>query len=224
MNIEINVPTTLSEITLEQYQRFARLEGDDDFLTRKVLEIFCGVPYKNLTKIRYKDVKGTLGHITSMLAEKPSITLKTTLNGKEWGFIPRLDDISYGEFVDLDTYLRETDTLNKAMAVLYRPIEAEIGKMYSIEKYESAENHSEELKQMPMDVVMGALVFFWNLANELLQATLLSSKEVMEQSGQDNHSSKASGDGTQPSISSVMAMCEDLMKLQNFPSTNASHS
>lgn len=224
MNIEINVPTTLSEITLEQYQRFARLEGDDDFLTRKVLEIFCGVPYKNLTKIRYKDVKGTLGHITSMLAEKPSITLKTTLNGKEWGFIPRLDDISYGEFVDLDTYLRETDTLNKAMAVLYRPIEAEIGKMYSIEKYESAENHSEELKQMPMDVVMGALVFFWNLANELLQATLLSSKEVMEQSGQAKPSSKASGDGTQPSISSVMAMCEDLMKLQNFPSTNASHS
>tara|TARA_R110002167_G_scaffold39239_2_gene121283 strand:- start:329 stop:1009 length:681 start_codon:yes stop_codon:yes gene_type:complete len=226
MNIEINVPTTLSEITLEQYQRFARLEGDDDFLTRKVLEIFCGVPYENLIDVRYNDVQGVLGHITSMLAEKPPITLKTSLNGKQWGFIPRLDDISYGEFVDLDTYLRETDTLHKAMAVLYRPIKSSIAEMYSIEGYKGADTYGDTMKQMPMDVVMGALVFFWNLANELLQATLLSlqDKELMETNGQPTHNSKASGDGTQHSISSLMAMYEDLMPLQSSPFTNASHS
>jgi hypothetical protein len=31
MELKVIVPTSLSEITLEQYQRFARLEGDDEF-------------------------------------------------------------------------------------------------------------------------------------------------------------------------------------------------
>jgi hypothetical protein len=44
MELKVIVPTSLSEITLDQYQRFARLEGDEEFLTHKMLEIFCGVP------------------------------------------------------------------------------------------------------------------------------------------------------------------------------------
>jgi len=35
MELKVIVPTSLSEITLEQYQRFARLQGDDEFLTKK---------------------------------------------------------------------------------------------------------------------------------------------------------------------------------------------
>jgi len=221
MKIEIIVPTDLSEITLDQYQRFARLDGDDDFLTRKVLEIFCGVDYKDLLSVGYSDVRDVLEHITSMLNQKPPITLKTTLNGKQWGFIPRLDDISYGEFVDLDTYLRTTDTLHKAMAVLYRPIVAEIAQMHKIEEYKGADKYAEAMKQMPMDVVMGALVFFWTLANELLQVTLPYSQERVAMNGQNTHSSKANGDGTQHSINSLMVTLADLMKLGDYPYTNA---
>jgi hypothetical protein len=220
MKYELTVPTDLSEITLEQYQKFARLEGDEDFMTRKVLEIFCGLPFTEMKNVRFKEVQGVLEHITSMLNQKPPITLKTTLNGKEWGFIPRLDDISYGEFVDLDTYLRETDTLHKAMAVLYRPIVAEIAQMHKIEEYKGADKYAEAMKQMPMDVVMGALVFFWNLANELLQVTLPYSQEGEGMSGQNTHSSKASGDGTQHSINSLMVTLDDLMKLGDYPYTN----
>jgi len=221
MKIDIIVPTDLSEITLDQYQRFARLDGDDDFLTRKVLEIFCGVDYKDLLSIGYSDVRDVLEHITSMLNQKPSITLKTTLNGKQWGFIPRLDDISYGEFVDLDTYLRTTDTLHKAMAVLYRPIVAEIAQMHKIEDYKGADTYAEAMKQMPMDVVMGALVFFWTLANELLQVTLPYSQQGEVMNGQNTPSSKANGDGIQHSISSLMVTLDDLMRLGDYPYTNA---
>jgi hypothetical protein len=48
MELKVVVPTSLSEITLDQYQRFARLEGDEEFLTHKMLEIFCGVPLAQL--------------------------------------------------------------------------------------------------------------------------------------------------------------------------------
>ena len=47
MELKVTVPTDLSEITVDQYQRFARLEGDEEFLTHKMLEIFCGVPLSN---------------------------------------------------------------------------------------------------------------------------------------------------------------------------------
>jgi hypothetical protein len=60
MELKVIVPTSLSEITLEQYQRFARLEGDEEFLTKKMLEIFCNVPLDKLPNIRFKDVSGVL--------------------------------------------------------------------------------------------------------------------------------------------------------------------
>ena len=46
------------------------------------------------------------------------------INGDEveFGFIPKLDNISLGEFVDLDSYMSDWDNMHKAMAVLYRPV------------------------------------------------------------------------------------------------------
>jgi hypothetical protein len=38
-----------------------------------------------------------------MMDEKPSLTQRFTLKGQEFGFIPSLEDITYGEFVDLDS-------------------------------------------------------------------------------------------------------------------------
>jgi len=40
MELKVIVPTSLDEITLAQYQRFAKIEGDEEFLTKKMLEIF----------------------------------------------------------------------------------------------------------------------------------------------------------------------------------------
>jgi len=55
MRVEILVPETLSEITLEQYQRFTALDqsADPDFLMRKMLDIFCGV--KDILKVKKKE-------------------------------------------------------------------------------------------------------------------------------------------------------------------------
>ena len=47
MKIEINVPTSLSEITLRQYQKFLKIAEENpegNFLDAKMIEIFCGIP------------------------------------------------------------------------------------------------------------------------------------------------------------------------------------
>ena len=40
----------------------------------------------------------------------------------EFGFVPKLDELSFGEFIDLDKYLQDWDSMHKAMAVLFRPV------------------------------------------------------------------------------------------------------
>lgn len=159
MKLKVIVPESLKEITLDQYQRFARLDGDNEFITKKALEIFCNVPIQELPNIRLKDVSNVAHRINQMLSEKPGLTLKFKLNGVKYGFIPSLEDMTYGEFVDLDSWLTDTASLHQAMAVLYRPITEEAGSRYDIEPY-GASGDGQHMKQMPMDVAMGALLFF----------------------------------------------------------------
>ena len=51
--MNVIVPNRLKELTLGQYQHFQKLEGDEDFLGRKMVEIFCdikmAVSYTHLT-------------------------------------------------------------------------------------------------------------------------------------------------------------------------------
>jgi len=225
MELKVIVPTTLSEITLEQYQRFARLEGDDEFLTKKALEIFCNVPIEELPNIRFKDISGVSKHLNAMMKEKPSLTQRFTLNGQEFGFIPNLEEITYGEFVDLDSYMTDIQELHKTMSVLYRPVVQRAGKRYAIEKYESANKYCDEMKQAPMNVVMGSILFFWTLGSELLSSMLTSlEKEMANQTTPPNLNLGKGGDGTTLSIHSLKVMLEDLMKLEDYPFTNASPS
>jgi hypothetical protein len=218
MELKVSVPTTLSEITLDQYQRFARLDGDEEFLTHKMLEIFCGVPLSGLASVRIKDVGHITKHIQGMLAEKPSLTPTFKIGEQEFGFVPELDNITYGEFVDLDTYLQDVENLHKAMAVLYRPIVQKVKSRYLIEPYESAGKYSDTMKQAPMHVAFGAVLFFYRLGNELLQATLTSlEKGESLTSTQDKDSLQSVGDGMQHSINSLREMLGDL---QTYPDSN----
>ena len=56
---KINVPNKLAEITLGQYQKFSKIytkEIDQDFLQKKMIEIFCGIPIADVDKIKYIDI------------------------------------------------------------------------------------------------------------------------------------------------------------------------
>ena len=175
MKIQIQVPTSLSEITLDQYQRFNKINTeenqDTNFLMHKTVEIFCGLELKDIAKIKMQSVKSVLKDIDNIFAEKPDLIPTFKLKGKEYGFIPKLDDISLGEYIDLDDSFTEWDNMHKAMAVLYRPIKMKKEDKYLIEEYNGTDN-AEIMKQMRLDVVMGAMVFFYNLNNELLQTIL----------------------------------------------------
>ena len=225
MKLEVVVPTSLSEITLEQYQSFIRLQGDDEFLAKKAVEIFCGVSFQDLPLVRFNDIYNIVQHIHTMLQEKPSLTPTFKIGDTKYGFIPNLEDITYGEFVDLDQFLADPKQLHQAMAVLYRPIVEKIGSRYNIEPYEVSEAAADTMKQAPMDIVTGAVVFFYRLGKELLTYMQTSLGEGQKRmSTLPKHNSENDGDGTQHSIALLKAMLDDLTKYQDSPFTNVLHS
>ena len=221
MELKVSVPTTLSEVTLDQYQRFARLQGDEQFLAHKMLEIFCGVPLADLPNVRIKDVSHITRHIQGMLEEKPKLKPVFTIGERKFGFIPELDNITYGEFIDLDTYLQDVQNMHNAMAVLYRPITQQVKNRYTIEPYEGAGKYADLMKQAPMDVVLGGVLFFWRLGNELLKATLTSLGEKKQKNSADKDNLLNDGDGMQLSTNSLREMLDDWEKSLNLNYTSA---
>ena len=182
MKIEITVPTSLNEITLEQYQKFLKIAEENpegNFLNAKMIEIFCGIPLSDSYKLKMSSVSAIIDILNEMLSVTPNHVEKFTLNGVQYGFIPDLNEISLGEYIDLDNNIVSWAEMHKAMNVLYRPIKIKKGDKYSIEDYDVS--NPEALKDMPLDAAIGAVFFFLNLGLELSKHTILySNLEEME--------------------------------------------
>ena len=169
MKINITIPENLNEITLYQYQRFEKLIKDNEpseFVNQKTIEIFCNIDLKDVARIRIAEVSEILKHINELLQHKPKLTTTFKLGVYEFGFIPKLEDLTAGEYIDIENYLSDIQTLHKAMAVLFRPIKHKSNKLYTIEEYESSDKYSEVLKYMPLDIALGCMLFFSTLLND----------------------------------------------------------
>ena len=80
---KINVPNKLSEITLGQYRKFSKIfneDTDQDFLQKKMIEIFCGIPLADVNKIKYSSVKKVVDTISKMFNRSRSPRLDTDIS------------------------------------------------------------------------------------------------------------------------------------------------
>ena len=230
---EILIPSSLRDIKLSQWQKFKSIldknEGaeDSDFVKQKMLEIFCGVDLKQASNIPLKTFDDLISHINELFSDKCDRVNKFKLKGTDgvevqFGLIPNLDEMSYGEHQDIEKYLFDTKNLHRAMAVLYRPVLFNKGETYHIERYRGSDHLADVMKDCPLDVFFGVQVFFYNLAKKLglytMDCTLqeLLKKEVATL---DNHSGE-NGEITKQSILSHREMLQDLIKLQNSMFTN----
>ncbi len=168
MKLTLTIPETLKEITLNQYQQWLKVAEDKemtDFLKQKMIEIFCGITLNQVLQIKATDVDEIVNDLSKLFKQDTKLINKFTLEGVEYGFEPKIDEITFGAYVDLDTYMADWQQMHKAMSVLFRPVTFTKKKKYLIEEYESANKY--DLKEMTLDVVFGSLVFFWRLRNEL---------------------------------------------------------
>lgn len=214
MEVNLRIPTSLNEITLGQYQEFVKLEQElkdstDVSIQLKMIEIFCSVPEAVVRSMKATDIAEICEIINTMFDTDSQLISKFTLKGVDYGFIPELDNMSFGEYMDLDTFIGDNDNLHRALNVLFRPIKLNKGSRYIIEDYEP--NDSEVAKDFPLDVVLGAIVFFYTLGKDLSTVMLNSLDKKNEKDLAQYLISQQSMDG---SIHSMQSLTEILQSLK----------
>ena len=214
MNFKLNIPESLNEVTLSQYQKWVKIIDEEKistFFQQKMIEIFCNAELKKILQMKVKDVDEVTSNIDNLFNEKPLFVPTFNLGEIEFGFIPQLDEMTFGEYIDLDNYLTDWETMHKAMSVLFRPILHKRKGKYVIEEYQGSDTYN--LSEMPLNVVMGALVFFCNLRNEL-QKHILNYLKTQDQVEipQGLKDSLKNGIGINPSIPYHKEILENYMK------------
>ena len=217
MKARLNIPNKLSEITLRKYQKFVKLnveDADERFLQIKMIEIFCEITHEKVLKIKFSDADRITAILGDMFLQKPKLVTKFKLNGLEYGFIPELDEISFGEYIDLDTYLGDWENIHTAMNVLYRPIESKKGERYVIKDYNV--DTKDNLLDMPLDAVISSVFFFYHLGKDLsVVMNRFLKKELKKAPHHSHQDSMLNGDGIKQFSHSLKAILEDLKISQN---------
>lgn len=227
----LEVPQELSAITLQQYQKYLKvMEGNEDaedteFINLKVLEIFCGVTMKEAYKLPLAEFSFIINHIVEIFKEDTPLQRDFTLtdpqgNSVTFGFIPKLDDISLGEFIDLDNYISDWQDMHKAMAVLYRPITFRKGDLYLIQDYEGSDKYAEVMKDAPVNAALGAVVFFYRLGNALSGYLMDYLVQNLKKDSVIIKDLEQNGDGINQYMQSLEEMSQNLKKLQNYQLPN----
>ncbi len=211
MKANINVPTELNEITLKQYQKFLKVQNsskDNNFIQSKMIEIFCRVKPQDALNIKLSDADRIANLISNMFEEKPDLVKSFYLGGVEYGFVPDLDEITLGEYIDLDTYMGDWDNIHTAMNVLYRPIKQKLGDKYLIEDYNV--ETKDLLLHMPMDAVFGSIIFFYHLGIDLSKTMMNYLENKEEKQLLQELGFRKSGDGIRAFTDSLEEILHDL--------------
>ena len=218
--MKLIVPSNLNEISLSKYQEYLKAfeqskneKNAETFLSLKILEIFCEITEEQSKQIQQDDANKVVKIIIDLLGQEPSLVESFMLDGITFGWVPKSDDLNFGEFLDLNNNITSWDNIVTAMGVLYRPVTefTKEGK-YNIEKYQGDKYHH-LLKDMPISAVFGANVFFWNLGTDLVTATYKYLElELNKMSLHQKHNSQPNGDGIVHYLNSLKTTLQKLKR------------
>ena len=199
--MKIILPESIQDITLHQFQLYnellERTDLDEYNFNKRKIQIFTGLERSRIDLISSQDYKEITEQIDVALNQTVEFKPIFFIKDVEFGFIPNLDKITQGEFIDISKYGTDVNEMHRLIAVLFRPIKNKdsLGN-YEIINYQGTEQYANIMKYTPLSIVNGALVFFSSLANELVSYTakymvVEQAKEVQQQT------TSKSGDGTQ---------------------------
>lgn len=216
--LKISIPTSLEDITLGTYQKFALVASDPNnkdslFLIQKTIEIFCNVPLSVVSQMSKRQMDSIATELTKMIQEKNGEVVKRmTYKGVKYGFMPKMEDMTAGEWVDLEQYTKDWSQMHKAMSVLYRPITVDLKDRWEIEDYKGSHD---DMKDLPASVALDAVFFLIDLLG-ILEADLLRylrTNPAVTTLPQWKEISTKSGDGSMPYMPSLSMISREWMRL-----------
>ena len=173
----IAIPKDWSGITIQMYQKFKEVKKKklkEKELGLEVLGVICGLDKEMMERIELKSLNkmvNSLKFLDTKIPDDKELIKKVEWNGKKYGFIPNLSEITMGEYIDIEQHCKGADkNIHKIMSILYRPIVKETQTRYSIEHYKPSEDLEKEFLDFPILPSMSALSFFFRLGKILPNA------------------------------------------------------
>ena len=169
--------TSWEDVTLEKWIKlmsFHKLTKSKE--AQETIATLSNIPKKLINELALKDVSRLMSLLAELQQEENSSLKKVIeIDGKRYGFHPNLDDITLGEWADIETFIKSKieNNMPEIMAILYRPIVEETDSgIYTIEAYDgNIAIRAEQMKKMSSVEVQSALVFFWGFVNVLLTSS-----------------------------------------------------
>ena len=174
--VRIEIPTTWNDISIEMYKKFEKLKKrrgklEEQEFNVQVICIICNIKRGVLERMDVRDINRVAKELEFLMATQPdteNLQKRVEWNGKKYGFIPNLSEITMGEYIDIEEYCKEAHkNIHKIMSILYRPIVKDTGRRYSIESYNPNEDLEKDFLDFPILPSMSALSFFFHLGKRL---------------------------------------------------------
>jgi hypothetical protein len=181
---EYNLP---NYITIEHYSKIYKVKDlfSEDYFAARLINIITDAKVEDILECDYQDVSYISTYILSLIPmETPKFEDRFELDGVQYGFFPNWKDLTFAEFIDMDTLSTKKsdeilDYLHILAAIMYRPIVEEKSKHdFKIEKYDvKTMQERAELFKKKLDVkyILGAQFFFIKFAKKYLNFTQVSS-------------------------------------------------
>lgn len=143
----------------------------EDYFAAKLINTVSDAPLQDLLDCPYEEISYIASYILNQLPNKDEVTFKDRfeLDGVHYGFFSNWKDLTFAEFIDMDTIsTKKPDELLNMLhilaAIMYRPIIHERSEHdFDIEKYDvnSIPKRSELFKnKLDVGVILGAQFFF----------------------------------------------------------------
>ena len=192
MNIEITIPEGWEDVKLGQFMDYMKAlkpyEGTPEYEVvkyEKAMNHFCNITTETIRQLPMEYYNGILTEMIKLFeqGEKMSLVKHFVVGSTKFGFIPSLDDMSYGEYLDLSTYSKDLwPNAPTVMSILYRPVTKELDSKYDIQPYSGTNEDMETLfkSALTMDIAWGAIGFFTILSKDLLKGMMDYSMKTLE--------------------------------------------
>ena len=158
---EFKLISKWSDVTLEKWIKLVKFqEGTKTEEALDTIATLSNIPRQLIKELSIKDVAIIMGRIADLQQQQNS-ALKRIINveGNEYGFHPDLDEISLGEYADIETFIKNgiEKSLPELMAILYRPITEKKNDIYTIEAYDgNIKIRTEVMRKMSAEQVQSA--------------------------------------------------------------------
>ena len=117
-----NLINSWSDVTLEAWVKLTKETGSKTEEAEETIAALSDIPKKLIKELPLRDAAIIMGKIAELQSEQDTVLKKVfEIDGVEYGMHPNLDDITLGEYADLETFIK--NGIEDNMPEMVKPIQ-----------------------------------------------------------------------------------------------------